>query len=126
MDNQPICLLWYGYNGYEVAENRCLERGATIVEIDDETSIPTLLRKYRNTKADLTSFWVKYSQEIWILKASGMEKASNLQDSHGIIRMKKPIYPYRLTGEQISDCSRERRYKVNDNTSGKSQLGFEN
>ena len=95
MHNKPMCLLWFGKNTYNEAERRCKTRDGSVLEIQDDTSIPSLLREYQSSAAELNSFWVRYQDGVKVMKAGGMEEIADLQESHGILCMKRPIYPYR-------------------------------
>ena len=124
IDNKPVCILWFGKDTYEVANTRCDDRVGSLLEIQNETPIPSLLRKYGNTKAGLTSFWVRYQDGIRVFKADGIDEVHNGIPSnrtvHGILCMKKPIYPYKehdTTSRIEFSNSRENWYRVtNTNT----------
>ena len=114
IDNKPVCLLWHGKNTFEKAETRCLAKGGNIIQINNERPTSTLLRTYMSEKAELMSFWLRYRQEIWVVSSNGMKKATDLNEWHGIICMKKPINSYRETNGQNAYSSREGWYKATD------------
>ena len=126
MHNKPVCILWFGKNTYDEAERRCQRKEGSVLEIQDETLISSLLRKYQRSAGDLNvlnSFWVRYQDGVMILKAGGMHEIADLEENHGILCMKRPIYPYReydVNSQTIEFLeSRENWYRVT-NTSPKS------
>ena len=126
MHNKPVCILWFGKNTYYEAERRCQRKEGTVLEIQDETLIPSLLRKYQNSAGDLNSFWVRYQDGVMILKAGGMHEIADLEENHGILCMKKPIYPYReydVNSQTVEFLeSRENWYRVTNTSPNSAQF----